>query len=140
MYGPVSSVEENNVLFMDGKSEAFDAIIFATGYKSTANKWLEVQEYFQYIFSSNSCVFHIYFSSVLHLLYNILSKQNDSLLMNVLQDGNETLDEDGFPKKGFPNQWKGSNGLYCAGFARRGLAGISMDAINIADDIKKAYK
>ncbi|XP_078170252.1 putative indole-3-pyruvate monooxygenase YUCCA10 [Carex rostrata] len=96
VYGPVSSVEENNVLFMDGKSEAFDAIIFATGYKSTANKWLE--------------------------------------------DGNETLDEDGFPKKGFPNQWKGSNGLYCSGFARRGLAGISMDAISIADDIKKAYK
>jgi lysine/ornithine N-monooxygenase len=34
------------VIFMDGKSESFDAIIFATGYKSTANKWLEVQMIF----------------------------------------------------------------------------------------------
>jgi indole-3-pyruvate monooxygenase len=56
-----------------------------------------------------------------------------------LQDGNETLDENGLPKKGFPYHWKGSNGLYCAGFAKRGLAGISMDAVNIAEDIRKAY-
>uniref|UniRef100_A0A0E0BGH5 Uncharacterized protein n=1 Tax=Oryza glumipatula TaxID=40148 RepID=A0A0E0BGH5_9ORYZ len=43
--------------------------------------------------------------------------------------------DDGFPKKFFPNHWKGENGLYCAGFARRGLAGIAMDAKNIADHI-----
>ncbi|KAG5594919.1 hypothetical protein H5410_036151 [Solanum commersonii] len=32
--------------------------------------------------------------------------------------------------------WKGENGLYCAGFSKGRIAGISMDAIAIADDIK----
>uniref|UniRef100_M1DGV4 indole-3-pyruvate monooxygenase n=1 Tax=Solanum tuberosum TaxID=4113 RepID=M1DGV4_SOLTU len=32
--------------------------------------------------------------------------------------------------------WKGENGLYCAGFSKRGIADISMDARAIADDIK----
>uniref|UniRef100_A0A3Q7J421 Uncharacterized protein n=1 Tax=Solanum lycopersicum TaxID=4081 RepID=A0A3Q7J421_SOLLC len=32
--------------------------------------------------------------------------------------------------------WKGENGLYCVGFSKRGIDGISMDAITIADDIK----
>ncbi|KAH0639473.1 hypothetical protein KY290_036743 [Solanum tuberosum] len=31
--------------------------------------------------------------------------------------------------------WKGENGLYCAGFLKRRIAGISMDAIAIANDI-----
>ncbi|CAL4986358.1 unnamed protein product [Urochloa decumbens] len=52
-----------------------------------------------------------------------------------LKDENCMMNNDGLPKKGYPNHWKGENGLYCAGFARRGLAGISMDAKNIADDI-----
>jgi indole-3-pyruvate monooxygenase len=46
------------------------------------------------------------------------------------------LNNDGFPKKDFPNHWKGANGLYCAGLGRRGLAGIALDAKNIANDIK----
>ncbi|KAJ4818234.1 hypothetical protein LUZ62_030800 [Rhynchospora pubera] len=96
VFGPISSIEEDKVKFMDGKSESFDAIIFATGYRSTANKWLK--------------------------------------------DENETLDLEGLPKKAFPHQWKGSDGLYCAGFAKRGLAGTSMDAINIANDIKKVFE
>ncbi|GJN35104.1 hypothetical protein PR202_gb23839 [Eleusine coracana subsp. coracana] len=45
------------------------------------------------------------------------------------------LNNDGFPKKGYPDHWKGEDGLYFAGFARRGLAGITMDAKNIASDI-----
>ena len=45
------------------------------------------------------------------------------------------LNNDGLPKKEFPNHWKGENGLYCAGLAKRGLAGIAMDAKNIANDI-----
>jgi len=40
------------------------------------------------------------------------------------------------PKPGFPNHWKGENGLYCAGFSRRGLDGIAFDARRIADDIR----
>jgi indole-3-pyruvate monooxygenase len=46
------------------------------------------------------------------------------------------LNDIGLPTKEYPNHWKGENGLYCAGLARRGLAGIAVDAKNIADDIK----
>ncbi|KAJ3703953.1 hypothetical protein LUZ61_007658 [Rhynchospora tenuis] len=95
VYKAISSIQESKVLFINGMSESFDAIIFATGYRSNVNQWLK--------------------------------------------DGKETLNEEGFPKKGFPNHWKGCNGLYFAGFARKGLAGISMDAVKIANDIKKAY-
>jgi indole-3-pyruvate monooxygenase len=48
------------------------------------------------------------------------------------------LNNDGLPKREFPNHWKGANGLYCAGLARRGLAGIAIDAKNIANDIKSS--
>ncbi|KAF5196940.1 Indole-3-pyruvate monooxygenase yucca6 [Thalictrum thalictroides] len=53
-----------------------------------------------------------------------------------LKDDNCFLDEDGIPKPSFPNHWKGQNGLYCVGLARRGLYGAAMDAENIANDIK----
>jgi indole-3-pyruvate monooxygenase len=33
------------------------------------------------------------------------------------------------------NEWKGKNGLYAVGFSRRGLLGVSTDAIKVADDI-----
>ncbi|PSR86028.1 Indole-3-pyruvate monooxygenase YUCCA10 [Actinidia chinensis var. chinensis] len=55
-----------------------------------------------------------------------------------LKGDNYLLDEDGIPKPSFPNHWKGENGLYCAGLARRGLYGAAMDAQNIANDIKSA--
>jgi indole-3-pyruvate monooxygenase len=51
------------------------------------------------------------------------------------QDNKRMLNDDGFPKNSYPNHWKGEDGLYFAGFARRGLAGISMDAKNIVRDI-----
>ncbi|KAJ0973127.1 hypothetical protein J5N97_021086 [Dioscorea zingiberensis] len=86
------SIKGTEVLFSDGKSDHFDAIVFATGYKSTANNWLK----------------------------------DDGCMLN----------EEGFPKKMFPNHWKGMNGVYCVGLARRGLEGVSMDARNIANDIK----
>ena len=34
---------------------------------------------------------------------------------------------------------KGKNGLYAAGFSRRGLLGVSVDATNIADDIVQCW-
>ncbi|KAF6171277.1 hypothetical protein GIB67_036945 [Kingdonia uniflora] len=47
------------------------------------------------------------------------------------------LNEDGMPKPtSFPNHWKGQNGLYCVGLARKGLYGAAADARNIASDIK----
>ncbi|KAG9453657.1 hypothetical protein H6P81_006561 [Aristolochia fimbriata] len=47
--------------------------------------------------------------------------------------------EDGFPKKAFPNSWKGDKGLYTVGFTRRGLLGASMDAQRIAEDISRQW-
>ncbi|XP_057439011.1 probable indole-3-pyruvate monooxygenase YUCCA10 [Lotus japonicus] len=52
-----------------------------------------------------------------------------------LKGGDDFLNEDGFPKPGLPNHWKGNNGLYCVGLSRRGFFGANMDAQNIANDI-----
>ncbi|XP_021730910.1 probable indole-3-pyruvate monooxygenase YUCCA10 [Chenopodium quinoa] len=89
----ITSIRGNDVLFKDGRSYAFDSIIFATGFKRATNQWLK----------------------------------GDNYLLN----------EDGLSKQSFPNNWKGKNGLYCAGLARRGLYGAAMDAENISNDIKK---
>ena len=54
----------------------------------------------------------------------------------LIQNGESMLNGNGVPIQKYPNHWKGENGLYCAGLARRGLAGIAIDAKNIANDIK----
>ncbi|TXG61382.1 hypothetical protein EZV62_012745 [Acer yangbiense] len=54
-------------------------------------------------------------------------------------DGRESdmfSEKDGFPRKAFPNGWKGASGLYAVGFSRRGLLGVSMDARKIAEDVQ----
>ncbi|RZC44220.1 hypothetical protein C5167_037171 [Papaver somniferum] len=61
-----------------------------------------------------------------------------STVNNWLTDDHDSLlGKSGMPKNSFPDHWKGANGLYCAGLSRRGLAGVSMDAEAIANDIKK---
>ncbi|KAA8546497.1 hypothetical protein F0562_002764 [Nyssa sinensis] len=87
----IRNIDGDTVEFANGKMNRFDAIVFATGYKSTVGKWLK--------------------------------------------DGESLFNEDGMPKRRVPDHWKGKNGLYCAGFARAGLFGISNDAQNIAKDI-----
>lgn len=52
---------------------------------------------------------------------------------------NELFSSEGFPNPGLPSNWKGKNGLYSAGFSRKGLLGVSMDAQRIAEDISKLY-
>ncbi|KAI4350861.1 hypothetical protein L6164_005268 [Bauhinia variegata] len=49
-------------------------------------------------------------------------------------------EKDGFPRKPFPNGWKGENGLYAVGFTKRGLLGASLDAKRIAEDIEHSWK
>ncbi|CAM8886285.1 unnamed protein product [Rhodiola kirilowii] len=56
-----------------------------------------------------------------------------------LKEENMFSDKDGFPKKPFPNGWKGDNGLYAVGFTKRGLLGASMDARRITDDIAQCW-
>uniref|UniRef100_A0A453MLU1 indole-3-pyruvate monooxygenase n=1 Tax=Aegilops tauschii subsp. strangulata TaxID=200361 RepID=A0A453MLU1_AEGTS len=94
VHGRITKIKGKTIEFEGGKEASFDAIVFATGYKSTTNSWLKNDE--------------------------------------------DMLNSDGVPKKEFPNHWKGANGLYSAGLGRRGLAGIAMDAKNIANDIKRS--
>ncbi|KAF8400784.1 hypothetical protein HHK36_014086 [Tetracentron sinense] len=49
-------------------------------------------------------------------------------------------EEDGLPRRPFPNGWKGECGLYAVGFTKRGLLGASMDARKIAEDIELCWK
>ncbi|RYR55011.1 hypothetical protein HN873_020084 [Arachis hypogaea] len=92
----IKRLRRHTVEFVDGRIEKFDAIIFATGYKSNVPYWLK--------------------------------------------EGDMFSKEDGYPKKPFPNGWKGENGLYAVGFTKRGLLGASMDAKNIAKDIERCWK
>ncbi|OEL32588.1 Indole-3-pyruvate monooxygenase YUCCA6 [Dichanthelium oligosanthes] len=87
----INRFTENGVEFIDGHREDFDAVIFATGYKSNVPSWLKEEEFFSHA--------------------------------------------DGFPRKPFPHSWRGKNGLYAAGFTRKGLMGTSYDALRIAGDI-----
>uniref|UniRef100_A0A7N0U652 Flavin-containing monooxygenase n=1 Tax=Kalanchoe fedtschenkoi TaxID=63787 RepID=A0A7N0U652_KALFE len=48
--------------------------------------------------------------------------------------------KNGFPKTALPNSWKGQSGLYAVGFSRKGLAGASMDAMKIAQDIGEVWR
>ncbi|KAI4376162.1 hypothetical protein MLD38_013952 [Melastoma candidum] len=45
------------------------------------------------------------------------------------------FNEEGMPRTRFPDNWKGEDGLYAVGFTRRGLLGVSSDAIKVAQDI-----
>ncbi|KAJ0985627.1 hypothetical protein J5N97_003983 [Dioscorea zingiberensis] len=54
--------------------------------------------------------------------------------------GDDIFTGEGMPQTPFPNGWKGSNGLYCVGFTRRGLLGTASDAHNIAKDINLQWK
>ncbi|KAK1614589.1 hypothetical protein QYE76_020106 [Lolium multiflorum] len=53
--------------------------------------------------------------------------------------GSDFFSGEGYPKAEFPEGWKGESGLYSVGFTRRGLAGVSLDAIRVAGDIATAY-
>jgi indole-3-pyruvate monooxygenase len=111
MLGNISKIKGNIVEFDGSKEKVFHAIVFATGYKSTASTTIIQQ--------------------LCNLCFNKLNLW--------FQNGESMLNDDGLPKQGFPNHWKGANGLYCAGFTKRGLNGIAMDAKNIANDILSDY-
>ncbi|XP_062076192.1 probable indole-3-pyruvate monooxygenase YUCCA11 [Humulus lupulus] len=96
VFPSITSIEGNKIEFENGKIKSFDAIIFATGYRSTVQNWLKEKGH--YLFNKN-----------------------------------------GMPIENFPNHWKGKMDVYSAGFARRGLSGISDDAQNIANDISMAF-
>ncbi|KAL9376330.1 hypothetical protein Peur_030450 [Populus x canadensis] len=89
----IKKLKRHTVEFIEGKTENFDAIILATGYKSNVPSWLK--------------------------------------------EGDMFSEKDGFPRKPFPNGWKGECGLYAVGFTKRGILGASVDATRIAEDIER---
>ncbi|KAL9338889.1 hypothetical protein Peur_067904 [Populus x canadensis] len=89
----IKKLKRHTVEFIEGKTENFDAIILATGYKSNVPSWLK--------------------------------------------EGDMFSEKDGFPRRPFPNGWKGECGLYAVGFTKRGILGASVDAIRIAEDIER---
>ncbi|KAI0520222.1 hypothetical protein KFK09_007693 [Dendrobium nobile] len=54
--------------------------------------------------------------------------------------GSDFFANDGFPKKPFPNSWKGESGFYAVGFTKKGLLGASFDAVRVAGEIGKVWK
>ncbi|CAL5079965.1 unnamed protein product [Urochloa decumbens] len=54
--------------------------------------------------------------------------------------GSDFFTEDGYPRVPFPHGWKGESGLYSVGFTRRGLSGVSSDAVKVAHDIATAWE
>ncbi|RDX61147.1 Indole-3-pyruvate monooxygenase YUCCA6, partial [Mucuna pruriens] len=92
----IKRLKRHAVEFVDGRTDNYDAIILATGYKSNVPYWLKEEDMF--------------------------SKK------------------DGYPRRPFPNGWKGKNGLYAVGFTKKGLLGASLDAKRIAEDIERCWE
>lgn len=45
VFPSIANIKGNEITFENGKSKQYDAIIFATGYRSTVLDWLKVIEY-----------------------------------------------------------------------------------------------
>ncbi|KAL6871564.1 hypothetical protein ACP4OV_014393 [Aristida adscensionis] len=54
--------------------------------------------------------------------------------------GSDFFTQEGYPRVPFPDGWKGESGLYSVGFTRRGLSGVSSDAVKVAQDIATAWE
>ncbi|CAM8961272.1 unnamed protein product [Rhodiola kirilowii] len=54
--------------------------------------------------------------------------------------GCDFFSEEGMPRRAFPNNWKGQNGLYTVGFTGKGLLGTAADAFKIANDIAEDWR
>lgn len=57
-------------------------------------------------------------------------------MWNCKQNYEYVMKDDGFPKNPMPKHWKGEKNVYCAGFARKGIAGAAEDAMSVANDIR----
>ncbi|XAR69314.1 Indole-3-pyruvate monooxygenase [Bertholletia excelsa] len=70
----------------------------------------------------------------------ILATGYKSNVPSWLKERDMFSEEDGLPRRPFPNGWKGDFGLYAVGFTKRGLLGASMDAWRIAEDIERCWR
>ncbi|VFQ74066.1 unnamed protein product [Cuscuta campestris] len=107
----ISVIKEHSVVFGNGHEQTFDVVVFATGYTNSVRKWLH----------------HYDELPINETLHNVDEHVN----------GNNTIKS----KKIYPAaRWKSEQikGLYMAGFTKKGLMGIKMDAEAIAADIGMA--
>ncbi|XP_010549160.1 PREDICTED: probable indole-3-pyruvate monooxygenase YUCCA10 [Tarenaya hassleriana] len=65
----------------------------------------------------------------------VLATGYNSLVCKWLKNYEYVMNETGFPKNPIPKHWKGEKNIYCAGFSRQGINGVSRDAVAIADHI-----
>jgi hypothetical protein len=54
------------------------------------------------------------------------------MFSTIFQSEDGLIGDDGMAARGYPEHWKGANGLYCAGMVRRGIYGSCEDAELIA--------
>ncbi|KAM0833189.1 hypothetical protein ACQ4PT_064420 [Festuca glaucescens] len=87
-------------------------------------------------FSSKSVLVIGSGNSRMEIAYDLATHGVNTSIVIRSPNGESMLNDNGLPTKEYLNHWKGENKLYCAGLARRGLAGIASDAKNIANDIK----
>jgi indole-3-pyruvate monooxygenase len=59
------------------------------------------------------------------------------MFSTIFQSEDGLIGDDGMAARGYPEHWKGANGLYCAGMVRRGIYGSCEDAELIAGDISE---
>ncbi|KAL6962305.1 monooxygenase [Sarracenia purpurea var. burkii] len=157
------NIKSDGIEFANGKTRSFDAIVFATGYKSTVRKWLKwkgndnddrggdggVHEGGDVNVDNGNDGGGMNTNNDNRGAVHVgnISCNGDSggvlavLIMVAVKDGGcgkvdgNLFNEEGMPKQRHPDHWKGENGLYCVGFASAGLFGISNDAQSIAKDI-----
>ncbi|URD83156.1 flavin-containing monooxygenase [Musa troglodytarum] len=120
----IKKLMEHGAEFTDGRSEGFDAVVLATGYKSNVPYWLKVRHH----------------PSDAHRETGACCHCSDSTLPSVGQEQEFFSEKDGLPRRAFPHGWKGERGLYAIGFTKRGLMGASLDATRIAEDIERCWK
>ncbi|RWW33933.1 hypothetical protein BHE74_00052069 [Ensete ventricosum] len=116
------------VELVDGQLLDVDSVILATGYRSNVPRWLRV---LLFLWNRFLCFFRL-----------LVPCGGGKLISGGfnLQGSDFFFSKDGLPKSPFPNGWKGSCGLYAAGFTRRGLSGAAADGVRIADDIGRVWK
>ncbi|KAM7278693.1 hypothetical protein ACFE04_005827 [Oxalis oulophora] len=66
----------------------------------------------------------------------ILATGYTSTVKKWLKDYQSIFDDEGMPRNKGPDHWKGDNNIYCVGFSRQGLRGISIDAQATVNEIK----
>ena len=77
---------------------------------------------------------------LIDLVVSLEKKIDRSGCQRFLQSEDGLIGDDGMAARSYPEHWKGKNGLYCAGMARRGIYGSYEDAELIAGDISELLR